>query len=173
MTPIASSSPSDSTRRATIQSGIECRSPAVAAPPCLQLGQAPAGVGGDAAHHRVHQPGARGRARLGAAQRPRLAHGLVDGRVVGDRVREGDLVGAEPQDVADGGLEGVGPVEGAVDEPVERAAALHGAVDQAGGAGAGARVELGAARLGGEGAVGVGALVHPAQHAQGDGALAA
>ena len=39
--------------------------------------------------------------------------------MVRDGVRERDLVRAEPQDVADGGLEGVGPVEGAVVEVVE------------------------------------------------------
>ena len=70
------------------------------------------------------------------------------------------------------GSRAAGPVERPVDEPVEGAAALHRPVGEARGLRAGPRVELGAAHLGGERAIGVGALVHAAQHAQGDAALA-
>ena len=56
--------------------------------------------------HGVDHAGAGRDARLRPAQAARLAHGLVDRRVGGNAVREGELVGAEAQDVAHGRLEG-------------------------------------------------------------------
>ena len=105
---------------------------------------------------RVDDPRARGGPRLGAAQRAGLAHGLVDRGARGHAVREGELVGADPQDVSHRGLQRAGPVQRAVDEPVEGAAALHRAVGQPGRLGAGPRVEAGPAGLGGQGPVGIG-----------------
>ena len=172
MTAIASSSPSASIRRSAIQSGIECRSAARVRASGVELGEPAPGVGGQAAHDRVDHPRPGRRPHLRTPEGPGLTHGLVDRSVGGNAVGEGDLVCTEPQDVAHRGLEGGRPVERAVDEPVERAPPLYRAVGEAGGLGAGTRVELGPAHLRGERAVGVGAVVDAAQHAQRDAALA-
>ncbi len=105
-----------------------------------------------------------------AAAGLRQLDALVDGRVRRDAVEEQQLQQAEPQRVADGRVElRDGPSREPLDQVVERAAALHGAVGERGREGVLAALEPGAGGLAGERAIGVRAvLLDPPQDRGGD-----
>ena len=157
-------------RRRAIQSGIEWPHRRRLGALGIEAGEQPRPLVGNAAQDRVDDPRARTRAFGPRSARAWRTAWSTAAR--GGTPSEGELVGADPQDVSHRGLQRAGPVQRAVDEPVEGAAALHRAVGQPGRLGAGPRVEAGPAGLGGQGPVGIGPPVHATQHAEGDGALA-
>ena len=123
---------------------------------------------GDAPQDRIHQSRPRPPAPAGPRQRARQGGGLVNRGAVGGAIRCDDLVGAQPEHVPDLGLDALGLVGNAVDEPVQQAAHLHGAEGEALGLLALTRVQARAGALGHERPVGVRALVHASQHPVGD-----
>ena len=142
---MASSAPSDATRRSAIQSGIEWRSAALSAPsassPARRAGASSA-MRRRTALTTPARADARGRgsraARAPGGRPDRPRRGPARRRRRRSRRRPGAGCRARPAPARPGRS------SGAVDEPVEGAPPLDGAVGQPRGLGAGARVELGA-----------------------------